>query len=163
MSIKYKALVATRPGKPLDVLELKDVDPLDVNQNEKDGILRVKVLSAGLAFPDLLTIEDKHIRKMKYPFVAGREMAGIVTKVGKNCGDFKVGDMVFGACAGAIQHETRIPIANAYKVPAGVSSHLVSGFELNYGTTWHGLVDQGELKKGECKSYLSVYLYATRC
>lgn len=146
-----KALIAHKAGKPLEVVELIDVtNKKGGDDSDDEGYLTVKVLSAGLAFPDLLTIEDKHVMKMKFPFVVGGEMAGIVSKVGKGCGDYKVGDMVFGHCYGGIQTETKILAEQAYRIPRGCDPHLFSGFITNYGTTWHGLVDIANIQKGEC-------------
>ena len=42
-----------------------------------------------------------------------------------------------------------VPTPNAYKVPEGVDPSLVAGFEVNYGTAYHGLVDIAKMKEGE--------------
>lgn len=36
-----------------------------------------------------------------------------------------------------------------YLLPEGVDANAAAGFELNYGTVWHGLVDCCELAEGE--------------
>lgn len=126
---KMKQLVAIREGPPLEVCEIESMKPLPKPETMK-GVVQVKVLSAGLAFPDLLTIEGKHIFRRKFPFVVCRECSGIVISVGPGVKKFKLGDKIFGACEGAIAGETRIAEKNAHLIPEGVSPYVVSGFEM---------------------------------
>jgi len=114
------------------------------------GTAIVRVLSCGLAFPDILTVLGKHIMRRKAPFVPGQEICGEVTAIGEGVRRLKVGDLVFGsALKGGCSEEAEVHEDVVYTLPAGVDPHVAAGFELNYGTTYHGLVDIGGLKAGE--------------
>lgn len=43
----------------------------------------------------------------------------------------------------------KVPAHACYRLPDGVDPMLAAGLELNYGTSWHGIVDVAKLKKGE--------------
>lgn len=53
------------------------------------------------------------------------------------------------AILGGLAERALLRQQDLYVVPANVSSHVCAGFELNYGTTWHGLKDIGKLEAGE--------------
>ena len=116
-----------------------------------DGeMMRIKVLACGLCFPDVLTIEGKHMMKKTAPYVPCSEIAGEVTQVGPDVTRFKVGDRVFGTTNyGGLQTETVVSQDACYKIPTGVDPNIVAGFEVNYGTTYHGLVDLARIQPGE--------------
>ena len=143
------AVVATSIGPWKDVLQLQqspDVGPAT------SGMLKVKVMSCGLAFPDVLTVEGKHIMKKSAPFVPASEVSGVVVEVGEDCEDygFAVGDRVFGTTMdGGLQQHVLLPAFAVYRLPAGVPIDVGAGFELNYGTTYHGLKDIAKLAAGE--------------
>lgn len=114
------------------------------------GCIVVDVLAAGLAFPDILTVGGKHISKPPTPFVPGGEICGRVTAVGEGVQDLKVGDHVFGGSnTGGIAEEAEMFARGVYSLPQGVDPIVAAGFELNYGTTWHGIVDLGDLQAGQ--------------
>jgi NADPH2:quinone reductase len=62
------------------------------------GVVKVRVLAAGIAFPDVLVVEGKHMMKRSPPFVPASELCGVVVEVGDDCCDGapRVGDRVFG-------------------------------------------------------------------
>ena len=55
-----------------------------------EGNIVVTVESCGLAFPDILTVEGRHVFKREAPFVPGSEVAGVVKAIGKGVTRFKV-------------------------------------------------------------------------
>ena len=62
----------------------------------------------------------------------------------------QVGDRVFGSTPfGGLTAEAILQEDDAYALPEGVDANAAAGFELNYGTVWHGLVDCCNLKEGE--------------
>ena len=144
------AVVASAIGNWREVLSL-GASPACREPGE--GELQVRVLSCGLAFPDVLTVEGKHIQKRQPPFCPGSEVCGEVTAVGAGVEEefgFRVGDRVFGTTTeGGLRKETILPASAVYQLPEGVGVDVGAGFELNYGTTYHGLVDVARLKKGD--------------
>ena len=143
------AVVATKIGPWRESLKLL---PSPEVASPGSGLLKIRVLSAGLAFPDVLTVEGKHIMQREAPFVPANECAGEIIEIGSDCEEFgfSVGDIVFGtALDGALQQHTILSAEHAYRLPPGVSVDVAAGFELNYGTTWHGLKDIAQLQRGE--------------
>ena len=140
-----RAVVVHAEG-PYQNCKIEQVAPLEA----RPGCAIVKVLSCGLAFPDVLTILGKHIGRRQPPFVPGSEVCGEVTSVGEGVTDLVIGDRVFGSApSGALGEEAEVVAAGVYKMPEGVDPNVAAGFELNYGTTYHGLVDIAKLQKGE--------------
>lgn len=92
------AVVATDVGDWRKVLQVQQVAELEAS----DGLLKVQVLAAGLCFPDVLTVEGKHVMKKTAPFTPGNEISGRVVAISKEDAEesgLKVGDVVFGTCA----------------------------------------------------------------
>ena len=84
------------------------------------------------------------------PFSPASEVCGTVVEIGEDVDGFAVGDKVFGAeISGGLAELTRVPSHTCYKLPDGVDPTLAAGFELNYGTSWHGIVDVAKLQEGE--------------
>ena len=76
--------------------------------------------------------------------------ASPTVQVGADVHDLCVGDRIFGtSLSGGLAEEALVDPAQMFRVPDGVDSHVAAGFELNYGTVWHGMVDLGGLKEGE--------------
>jgi NADPH2:quinone reductase len=141
-----QAVVCTEVGHFSKVLKLQDAPQVNPGKNQ----LAVRVLACGLAFPDVLTVLGKHISKPPTPFILGNEVCGQVINVGVDSSRFKVGDIVFGnAINGGAAQEALLDERDSYLVPDGVDPAVAAGFELNYGTTYHALVDIAELKAGE--------------
>ena len=65
------AVVATKIGPWDEVLELQDAkELLNANTKPEDGTLLVRVVTCGLAFPDILVVEvcaQPHSRAVGYP------------------------------------------------------------------------------------------------
>eukprot|EP00041_Stephanoeca_diplocostata_P018403 m.384895 g.384895 ORF g.384895 m.384895 type:complete len:109 (+) comp21001_c0_seq9:208-534(+) len=89
-----KALVATAIGPFREVLKLQEIDGPEID----DECVVIAVESCGLAFPDVLTIEGKHIMKKQAPFVPGIDICGRVIEIGLSVKGIKLGDRVFGYC-----------------------------------------------------------------
>ena len=142
-----RAVVATEIGDWNDVLRLQDIE-LD---EPSGAVLKIRVLATGLCFPDVLTVQGKHIFKKSAPFVPANEVAGQVIGLGDDVsGRFKIGDIVFGTTfTGGLCEEALMLESGAYKVPSNVDPTLLAGFEVNYGTAYHGLVDLARIKEGE--------------
>ena len=146
-STTYRAVVCTSTGPYSDSLKISERSraPLEYGQ------VRLKVLAAGLAFPDVLVVEGKHITKRDPPFVPASEVCGRILELGEGVdGGWAVGDLLFGTTgAGALGEEACVYPEGFYKLPSGVDPNIGAGFELNYGTTYHGLVDIAKLTEGE--------------
>jgi len=116
----------------------------------KNDEILISVKVAGVNFPDILIVQGKYQFKPELPFSPGGEVSGIVKKIGKNVKGFKVGDKVFaGSTWGGFSEEAIVMSSNTFKIPTGVSYEDAAASMVNYGTSYHALVDRGKIKKND--------------
>ncbi|WP_169566101.1 NADPH:quinone oxidoreductase family protein [Sneathiella limimaris] len=140
-----KALVCKEFGSP-DILVMEDIAEPEVSK----GMVKIQVHSVGLNFPDTLMIAGKYQFKPPFPFSPGMESAGIVTEVGEGVTKIKVGDRVMSNHGhGGFAEYVVAPEDGTYVIPDNMAFDKAAGFPVTYGTTYHALVDRGNLKKGE--------------
>lgn len=140
-----KAIVCSQLGGPelLELLELPS-PPL------KPAEVRIAVASAGVNFPDILQIAGKYQMKLAPPFTPGAEVAGTVLEVGSKVSHLRVGDAVTAMIPfGGYASECVANAAGVLGLPAAFDLKQAGGFPLVYGTSYHALVQRGQLKAGE--------------
>jgi NADPH2:quinone reductase len=113
------------------------------------GEVAIKVKAAGVAFPDVLTVQKKYQYIPDLPFSPGTEVCGTVTAVGEGVTRFKVGDTVFGNARNACREETVAEAVKLLPMPAGMDPLVAAGFGMNYATSFYALKYRAELKPGE--------------
>jgi NADPH2:quinone reductase len=138
-----------RHGEPTDALRLTDVDLPEPAPDQ----VRVRVLAAALALPDVMMCRGAYAYTPPLPFTPGQEVAGEITAVGADV-DLDVGQRVmaitkFDDGHGGFADEALARAANAYPVPDGMSDADAAGFLIAYLTGWLGLVTRGRLVPGE--------------
>jgi NADPH2:quinone reductase len=114
------------------------------------GEVLVEIKAASLNFPDLLIVQNKYQHKPPLPFVPGSEYAGIVRAVGEDVRNPRIGQSV--AClsgTGGFGTHTIAPAARCMVLPDGFDHVDAAAFIMIYATSWHALMDRGQLKKGE--------------
>ena len=147
-----RALVCNEYGPPESlVIEERD-DPVP-----GAGEVLVDVASAGINFPDVLSIAGKYQVKTPTPFIPGNEASGTVAAIGDNVSRFKVGDKVIVMTRGAafaekcVAHEmTTMPL------PEDLDFDQGAGFATTYGTSYHALKQSANLQPGETVLVLSL-------
>jgi NADPH:quinone reductase len=133
-------------SSPSTSMELKQL-PL-LQPGEDDVIIKVK--SCGVNFPDLLQVQGKYQFKPPLPFAPGGEIAGIVSSVGSDVVNFKIGDKVTALTGyGGFSSYVRAKEYQILKMPSGLSFEQASAFTMTYGTTYYALKDRAQLKEGE--------------
>jgi NADPH:quinone reductase len=114
------------------------------------GEVRVQVRACGLAFPDLLMLDDRYQAKAERPFVPGMEVAGIVDRVGDGVTDIRVGDRLFGhGPSGGLAELAVLSAANATVIPEAIPFDHAAGLTSTYVTAYHALRQRGALRAGE--------------
>ena len=88
----------------------------------KDGEVRVRVLAAGVAYPDLLMREGVHPEKPPLPFTPGWDLIGVVDRPGMGVSGIEPGQMI-----------AALPISGAY---AGSSSACPNVNSFRYHLGW---------------------------
>ena len=98
----------------------------------------------------VLVVEGKHVSKKAAGHVPGNEIAGVVIAIGHDVTSVRIGDNVFGMCyTGGLAEEALMQEQDVYVVPPTIDPNTLAGFETNYGTTYHSLVDLAQLAEGE--------------
>tara|TARA_B100000945_G_scaffold189801_1_gene152465 strand:+ start:1287 stop:2261 length:975 start_codon:yes stop_codon:yes gene_type:complete len=116
---------------------------------KKDEVL-ISVKVAGVNFPDVLIVQGKYQFKPELPFSPGGEVSGIVKKVGRNVKNLNVGDKVFaGSTWGGFSEEAIVMSSNTFKMPKEISYEDAAASMVNYGTSYHALLDRAKIKKNE--------------
>jgi len=116
----------------------------------KPGCVRLRVHAVGFGFPDALMVAGKYQVKPDAPFTPGNETAGVVTEVAADVAMVKPGDRVLAiAGQGGLAEECIAPASSLIPLPANMSMAAAAGFLVNYGTTYHALVQRAQIKPGE--------------
>ncbi len=139
-----KAIVCSDWGGP-EKLQLTDL-PLP---QPKAGEVRLRVLAAGVNFPDALIIQKKYQLQPPLPFVPGTEVAGVVDAVGEGTGATIGTRVVAFVGIGGFAEYVCVDAASTIPLPAGVADEVAAGFTMIYATSHHALYDRGQLRAGE--------------
>lgn len=116
----------------------------------KAGEVLVEIRAASLNFPDLLIVQNKYQIKPPLPFVPGSEFAGVVQAVGDGVSHLQVGQNV--AClsgTGGFATHTIATAARCIPLPDGFGHVDAAAFIMTYATSYHALLDRGQLQAGE--------------
>jgi alcohol dehydrogenase len=121
----------------------------------KDNDVLVEVHAAGLNLLDakIKSGEFKLILPYKLPLVLGHDVAGVVTRVGKNVKKFKVGDEVYSRPAdfhiGTFAEFITIDEKDVAFKPKNLNMEEAASVPLVALTAWQALVEKANLKKGQ--------------
>ncbi|WP_250534146.1 NADPH:quinone oxidoreductase family protein [Caballeronia sp. AZ10_KS36] len=140
-----RAVRCNRYGLPdtLTIETLPDLHP-------EAGEIIIDVKAASVNFPDVLIVQNKYQFKPPLPFTPGAELAGVVREVGAGVTRFTPGMRVAAYTAhGAFAEQVRASETACIALPDHVDLAEAAAFTLAYGTSYHALVDRGELKAGE--------------
>jgi NADPH2:quinone reductase len=114
------------------------------------GQLLVSVEACGVNFPDTLIIQDRYQYRPQRPFSPGAEMAGCVSEVGPDVGDFRIGNRVFAMCGwGGMAESVVVDTSRCLLMPDEMSFEDASAFTMTYGTAYHALQQRAALAEGE--------------
>ena len=114
------------------------------------GQVRVAIKAASLNFPDLLIVQNRYQIKPPLPFVPGAEYAGVVEALGEGVTNLQPGQPV--AClagTGGFGTHTLAPAELCLPLPPGFPFVDAAAFIMTYATSYHALLDRGQLQAGE--------------
>lgn len=140
-----KALLSEAPGGP-DSLVLRDVpEPVP-----GPGQVRIALRYCGINYPDVLVIEDKYQFRPPRPFAPGFETSGVIEALGEGVTHLRVGDRVIAALShGGLAEKAVTNAKECLPIPDSMPFDVAAGLLFTYITSYHALVDRGELKAGE--------------
>ncbi len=167
-----KALYYDEP-KGHKSIKLGDFPVPEINDNEV--LVRVKAFS--LNHLDVWVMSGNYPVKVPLPHIFGSDSSGIVEKAGKNVHHIKAGDEVIvhpglscGHCEkcmsghdneckdftvlgvvtpGVSAEYVKVPAANIFKKPAGLSFEEAAGIGITYLTSWNSLVLKAKIRQGD--------------
>ena len=116
----------------------------------KDDEVLVKIHAAALNRADLLQRQGKYPSPAGCPEWMGLEVAGVITEVGKDVQNLKLGDRVCALLGGggyaeyvAVKYDMLMPI------PQGLSMAEASALPEAYATSYLNLLIEGHLEAGQ--------------
>lgn len=113
------------------------------------GSVRIRVHAVGFGFPDALMVAGKYQGRSEPPFTPGNEVAGVVSEVAADV-RVKPGTRVLAISGGGGLAEECVVAASALiPLPDSMSLGAAAAFLVNYGTTYHALVQRAQLRPGE--------------
>ncbi len=141
-----KAIICNEYGA-LSNLHLQEVDNPEPNENE----LLLKILAAGINFPDALLVQGLYQVKPDTPFTPGMEFCGEVIGTGSAVKDFDIGDRVisFNLSYGAFAEQITLPAMAAIKIPRTIEPPQAASLIVAHGTAHHALKQRAMLQAGE--------------
>jgi NADPH:quinone reductase len=117
----------------------------------RPGHVRLRVHAVGFGFPDALMVAGKYQIKPEPPFTPGTEVAGVVTEVATDVTQVQPGARVLAMVGqgGGLAEECVAAADVLIPLPSSMSTAAAAGFLVNYGTTYHALVQRANLQSGE--------------
>jgi NADPH:quinone reductase-like Zn-dependent oxidoreductase len=167
-----KALYYDEP-KGYQAIKLGDFPVPEMNDEEV--LVRVKAFS--LNHLDLWVMSGNYPVKVPLPHIFASDASGVVEEVGKNIHHIKAGDEVIvhpglscGVCErcltghdneckdftllgvitpGVSAEYVKVPAANIFRKPEGLSFDEAAGIGITYTTSWNSLVLKAGIKQGD--------------
>ena len=145
-----KAAFITRPGPP-DVIEFGDLP--DPTPTPTQCLIRVRAVDVNPI--DVYWRSGRVPAKMPFPFILGRDLAGVVVECGEAVRFFQVGDRVwcsnlgFAGRPGSFAELCAVDEEWLHPIPANVRDEDIVANSLTGITAHIGLVRRAQLQAGE--------------
>ncbi len=143
--MKHTRIIVSHYGGPdaLQVLEEECPEP-------KRGDVRVQVLAAGVALPDLLMREGVHPETPPLPFTPGWDLVGVVDRLGAGIAGLEPGQIVAALpIRGAYAEFVCLPPRELVPVPPGLDAAEAVSLVLNYVTAYQMLHRSAKVRQGQ--------------
>ncbi|OQE44094.1 hypothetical protein PENCOP_c002G01853 [Penicillium coprophilum] len=127
------------PGA-LDSVYFVDDNPLPLGEDQ----IELQVRASGLNFKDIVV----SMGQLAQSYI-GIECSGIVSSVGSNVKDFKVGQRVMAMPEGCFSTYARCSVTSAVEIPADMSFEVAATVPVVFCTAYYALFDLGQLQAGE--------------
>jgi NADPH:quinone reductase-like Zn-dependent oxidoreductase len=147
---EMKAFIVDRYAKD-SKLRLGEVPQPSVG--DRDVLVEVHATALNLLDSKVRTGEFKLILPYRPPFVAGHDVAGVITRVGPKVRNFTVGDEVYArprdGRIGAFAEFIAMDEADVALKPKNLTMEEAASIPLVGLTAWQALVEMANLKKGQ--------------
>jgi NADPH:quinone reductase len=143
--VRHTRIIVTHYGGPDELQLIEEECP-----EPKRGEVRVKVLAAGVALPDLLMREGVHPETPPLPFTPGWDLVGVVDRLGDGVSGMQRGDMVAALpISGAYAEFVCLPKREFVAVPTGLDAAEAVSLVLNYVTAYQMLHRSAKVRPGQ--------------
>ena len=135
----------------VEKLQLIEVAEPNIKENE----VLVEIHASGLNVLDskIKSGEFKLILPYKFPLILGHDVAGVITQIGKNVNQFKVGDEVYSRPSdfqiGTFAEFIAINEKDLALKPKNLSMVEAASIPLVALTVWQAFIEKANLKKGQ--------------
>lgn len=138
-------VIATRYGGP-EVLRVAEED----RPEPKAGEVRVRVLAAGVALPDVMAREGVHPETPPVPFTPGWDLVGVVDQIGAGVSGIAPGQTVAAMpIRGAYAEFVCLPHQELVPVPSGLDAGEAVSLVLNYITAYQMMHRSANVRPGQ--------------
>jgi NADPH:quinone reductase-like Zn-dependent oxidoreductase len=145
-----KAMQVNKPGQEPTLILAEAPNP-----EPGPGEVLVQVHAAGVTPAELLWYPTLHTKSgtPRMRAVPGHEFSGVIAAVGRDVGDFQVGEEVYGmndwfADGATAEFCITLP-RNIARKPATLSHKAAASVPIGALTAWQGLMDRAKLERGE--------------
>jgi NADPH:quinone reductase-like Zn-dependent oxidoreductase len=143
--VRHTRIIVTHYGGPdaMQVVEEECPEP-------KRGEVRVRVLAAGVALPDVMMREGIHSETPTLPFTPGWDLIGVVDKLGDGVSGIELGQIMAALpISGGYAEFVCLPHRELVPVPAGVDAAEAVCLILNYVTAYQMLHRSAKVRTGQ--------------
>ncbi len=143
--MRHTRIIVTHYGGPdaLQVIEEECPEP-------KYGEVRVRVLAAGVALPDIMAREGIHPETPLVPFTPGWDLVGVVDQLGDGVSGLKPGETVAALpIHGAYAEFVCLPQHELVPVPSGLDPAEAVSVLLNYITAYQMMHHSAKVTSGQ--------------
>ena len=138
---------ASVPGEISVTFQLRDVPA------PKDNEVQIDIHAAALNFRDVMIalslLPEKSYERSYYGRNLGLEAAGVVSAVGKDVKDLKIGDRVMTGEPCCFANRLNAPAARVVKLDERVPFEDAASLQSVYNTSHHAMINLARIRKGE--------------
>ena len=143
--MKNKRIVVTQYGGPDSIRLVEEECP-----EPRRGEVRVRVLAAGVALPDIMARQGIHPETPPVPFTPGWDLVGEVERLGEDVSEFVPGDLVISMpIHGAYTEFICLPHEELIPVPPGLDPAETVSLALNYVTAYQMMHRSAKVRPGQ--------------
>jgi NADPH:quinone reductase-like Zn-dependent oxidoreductase len=143
-----KAVLVHRYGGPEELKYEETTDPV-INP---DDVL-IKIYATSVNPVDWKIRQGQRKNSAQFPLILGRDVSGVIEKIGDNVTGFQPGDEVYAnpdiSRPGTYAEYVAVRADEVALKPATIGHELAAALPLAGLTAWQGLFDHGELKSGQ--------------
>jgi len=143
--MKHTRIVVSHYGGPEELRAVEEECP-----EPKPGEVRVRVLAAGVALPDVMMREGVHPETPPLPFTPGWDLVGVVDRLGDGVSGIELGQIVAALpIIGAYAEFVCLPQQELVPAPFGLDPAEAVSLVLNYITAYQMLHRTVHVRAGQ--------------